>query len=69
MKHNMRIRLSKKPDADALVNCRHVSIPERMLQFLFGKKTGVTIVVAGDRIGEIDISDEKKGEGTGKGTD
>lgn len=62
MKHNMKISVSKKPKAGGLVNFRDVSVREKVLRFLFGEKQHLTILVPGDCIDEIDISQKKEGE-------
>lgn len=41
MKHNLKISVSKKPNADGIVACRTIGVRERVLRFLFGTKQKV----------------------------
>ena len=64
MKRNLRISVSKKPQMDGLLSYRSVGIRERVLKFLLGDKSKLTILVPGDTIDEIDICkrDERRKE-------
>ena len=57
MKHNLRISVSKKPVSDGIVSCRHISVRERLLRFLLGDKQRLTIIVPGDSVRELAISE------------
>lgn len=48
MKHNLRISVSKKPKYGGIVSCRSISVRERLLRFMLGSPTKLTIVVPGD---------------------
>jgi hypothetical protein len=61
MKHALNITVSKKPVNGGIVACRKVSVRERLLRFLFGDKTGLTVIVPGDTVDEIAISEVPKG--------
>lgn len=61
MKHNLKISVSKNPQTGGLVTCRSISIRERFLRFLFGRKQRVTIVIPGDSIEELSICEMTKG--------
>ena len=61
MKHNLKIRVSKKPQSGGIVSCRNVTIRERFLRFLLGDKQKLTILVPGDTVQELAISEIKEG--------
>lgn len=61
MKHNLKISVSKKPQADGIVACRTIGVRERFLRFLFGSKQKITILVLGDTVDEIAICESKEG--------
>lgn len=61
MKHNLHVSVSKAPQTDSLVTCRNVSIREKLLRFLFGKKQRVTVLIPGDTIEELSICENEKG--------
>ena len=61
MKHTLQISVSKKPKNGGIVACRHVSVREKLLRFLFGNKTKLTVIVPGDTVDEIAISQVSKG--------
>ena len=57
MKHALNIRVSKKPVNGGIVACRKVSVREKLLRFLFGDKTKLTVIVPGDTVEELAISE------------
>ena len=61
MKHNLKISVSKKPQAGGIVSCRNVAIRERLLRFLLGDKQKLTILVPGDSVQELAICEIKEG--------
>ena len=61
MKHSLKISVSKVPRTPGVVTCRTVSLRERIFRFLFGKKQRVTILIPGDNVDEVTISDAKEG--------
>lgn len=63
MKHNLKISVSKEPRASDVVTCRTVSMREHFLRFLFGAKQSVTILIPGDSVAEVAISDLMGGGG------
>lgn len=54
-KHKLRINLSDEPAADALVSTRTVSLRERLLAKLLGRKQRVTVLVSGNQVGTVEI--------------
>ncbi|MDF2858858.1 MAG: hypothetical protein K0Q87_4709 [Neobacillus sp.] len=61
MKHNLKISVSKHPQSGGFVTCRNVTIRERFLRFLLGEKQKLTILVPGDTVQELAISEIKEG--------
>lgn len=61
MKHNLKISVSKKPNNGGIVSYRNITIRERLLRFLFGEKHKLTILVPGDTVQELAISEAKEG--------
>lgn len=57
---NLKITVSKKPQTEGLIAVRSVTIRERFLRFLLGDKHRITILVPGDRVQEIAISEAKE---------
>lgn len=62
MKHNLKISVSKKPKYDGIVSCRNVSVRERILRFLLGSSTKLTILVPGDSVETLSINEVAGGE-------
>lgn len=54
-KHKLRINLSDEPAADALVSARAVSLRERLVAKLLGRKQRVTVLVPGNQVGSVEI--------------
>lgn len=54
-KHKLRINLSDESAADALVSARTVSLHERLLAKLLGRKQRVTVLVPGNQVGSVEI--------------
>ena len=61
MKHALNITVSKKPVNGGIVACRKVSVRERLLRFLLGVPQKLTVIVPGDTVDEIAISEVPKG--------
>lgn len=62
MKHKVRISVSDKPQTGGIVTCRNVTIRDRLLRFLLGDKSKVTVLIPGDSVDEIAICEAEKGE-------
>lgn len=56
MKHNLHISVSNKPQRNGMVSCKSITLRERFLRMLFGKKQKITILVPGDCIQELAIT-------------
>lgn len=61
MKHNLKICVSKESQAGGIVSFRSVTIRERVLRFLLGNPQRVMILVPGDTVQEVAISEIKEG--------
>lgn len=61
MKHNVQISVSKKPQKENILDCKNITIREKMMRFLFGKKHKVTILIPGDSVEELLICGKEKG--------
>lgn len=60
MKHQLQVSVSKHPAKDGLLQCKRISLRERLITFLFGKKQEMMILIPSDRINEVAIN--RKGE-------
>lgn len=58
MKHTLRISLAKKRPGDGIVGCRHVTIREKILRFLFGGAEKLTVIVPGDSVKALSITED-----------
>ena len=61
MKHALQISVSKKPVNSGIAAVRQVSVRERMLRFLFGDKAKLTVIVPGDSVEELAITEITEG--------
>lgn len=62
MKHKLKISVTKKPMENGIVSCRNISVRERFLRFLFGKKLYFAVIIPGDSVYELAINEVKEGE-------
>ena len=62
MRHNLKIRVSKKPENGGIVSCRSISVREKILRFLLGCPTKLTILVPGDSVESLSINEIVGGE-------
>ena len=63
MKHNLNISVSKKPPDGGIVQCRSVSLREKLLSRLFGRKEKVMILVPGTSVETVSITKVPEGGG------
>lgn len=61
MRHNLKISISKKPKDEGVVNCRNVTLRERLLRFFLGDKKRLTVIIPGDTVSELAIAEIKEG--------
>ena len=68
MKHKVRISVSDKPHTEGIITCRSITLRDRILRFLIGEKRKITVLIPGDTVDEIAISEaEKGGNANGQG--
>ena len=61
MKHNLNISVSKKPSEDGIVQCRNVSLREKLLTRLLGRRERVMILVPGNSVESVYITEVPEG--------
>lgn len=61
MKHALQISVSKVPPDGGLVQCRTVTLREKLLTRLFGSKRRLTILVPGDSVESLSIEEVEGG--------
>ena len=61
MKHNLNISVSKKPPEDGIVQCRNVSLREKLLTRLLGHREKVMILVPGNSVESVCITEVPEG--------
>ena len=61
MKHNLNISVSKKPPEDGIVQCRNVSLREKLLTRLLGHREKVMILVPGNSVESVCITEVSEG--------
>ena len=57
MRHNLNIRVSDKPKNGGVVACRTVTLRERLLTMLLGPMQKVTVLVPGNTVESIAITE------------
>ena len=66
MKHDLKISVSKKPTDDGIVSCRRISMRERVLRILLGKKQQLTVIIPGNSVERVSITELADGGGEGR---
>ena len=61
MKHNLNISVSKKPPAGGIIQCRNVSLREKLLTRLLGQREKVMILVPGNSVESVCITEVRSG--------
>lgn len=61
MKHNLHISVSNKPQKNGMVSYKTITLRERFMRMLFGKKQNITVLIPGDTILELAITRVKEG--------
>lgn len=72
MNGRLKVTVSRRPKTEGVMTCRSLTVRERIMRFLLGRKDRVTVLIPGDCVGEIAICDNEKGEithGQGKNDD
>ena len=60
MRHNLKITVSKERAGNGVVACRHLTVRERLLRFLLGSPVRLTVLVPGDSVDEVAITEAGK---------
>lgn len=61
MKHNLKISISNE-DTTRLVRYKKTSIREKILKILLGESKRITVIIPGDTVNELFITEEEEGE-------
>ncbi len=61
MRQNLKISVVKDHANGGAVTCRRITVRERILRFLLGTPQRLTVIVPGDTVDEIAISEVSKG--------
>lgn len=61
MKHNLTISVSKDPRRGGIMQCQNISIREKILTKLLGRKQRVMILIPGNSVSTVTITEEKEG--------
>ena len=60
MRHKLKVSVSKEPMVGGIAAVRKVSVRERLLRLLLGEMRRVIVLIPGDKVDEIAISEEVK---------
>lgn len=63
MKHNLNICVSKEPKTGGVVVCRNVTLREKLLTRLLGKQEKVMILIPGNTVKSLSITELSEGGG------
>ena len=61
MKHNLKISVSNNPQTGGVVRCRNVSLREKLLTLLLGRKERMMILIPGNSVAELSIDETPEG--------
>ena len=61
MRHKLKISVSKEPQTGGVVRCRSVTLREKMLTRLLGRKERVMILIPGNTVESLDITELPEG--------
>ena len=64
MKHNLKISVSKEPQHGGIVQCCNISIREKLLTRLLGRKQKVMILIPGNTVSTVSITEVQEGGAT-----
>ena len=62
MKHDLKISIRREPPGGGIVRCRTVTLRERLLDRLLGKNHRVTLIVPGDNVERVSITELPEGD-------
>lgn len=61
MKHNLTISVSKEPRKGGVVQCKSISIREKLLTKLLGRKQKIMILIPGNSVSTVSITEVQEG--------
>ena len=61
MKHNLTISVSKEPRKGGIVQCKSISIREKLLTKLLGRKQKIMILIPGNSVSTVSITEVQEG--------
>lgn len=61
MKHNLTISVSKEPKKSGIVQCKSISIREKLLTKLLGRKQKIMILIPGNTVSTVSITEVQEG--------
>lgn len=61
MKHNLKISVSKEPQHGGIVQCRNISIREKLLTRLLGQDQRMMILIPGNSVSTVSITELVEG--------
>ena len=61
MKHSLKISVSNNPQTGGVVRCRNVSLREKLLTLLLGRKERMMILIPGNSVAELSIVEMPEG--------
>ena len=61
MKHNLKISVSKEPRTGGIVQCRKVTLREKLLTFMLGKQEHVMVLIPGNSVETLSITEIPEG--------
>lgn len=65
MKHNLTISVSKDPRKGGIVQCKNISIREKLLTKLLGRKQKIMILIPGNSVSTVSITEVQEGGAAG----
>lgn len=60
MSHTLKIMVSKERPNGGVVACRRLTVREKFLRFLLGSPVKLTVLVPGDTVDEVAITEVRK---------
>lgn len=57
MKHNLKVMVEKENLKSGIVACRHLTVREKLLNYLLGNPVKLTIIVPGNGVEEVAITE------------
>lgn len=63
MQHNLKISLGREPDLGGIVQCKTVSMRERVLRCLFGDTRRITVIVPGGSVRALSVQEVPEVDG------